>query len=402
MFNLEILPFDETYSPDDPAYAAPLPGATLGLNCPATGHTQSIAATDLFNVFWDIPLDMASGNGPLFPTTCSVTLSKPGFSTVSTTVTAQRFSVVNPYPILLSQPRPIKLYINTWGQVSGIVSSEGTPLKEVQLKLDSGQTTLTDGDGIYFFEKIPAGNHTMRVWAKGHVPIPAEPLKVSQGKTTRLDIAMQITEQADVFGVVLNEHGLPLMGARVQFYGDGTRIDEAATGSDGAFAFTVAHFGDYVDYRLDTSLARYDPSSIILGDLYSGLPLEQNVEMSYTATGGDLTTSSDVTSWTQDERWCKAYGEDEDLPLKVKILQKIGSKWCPQYQTTVDWGAFDYDLGLNYTAAGDAHTVTELLINFSNYEFISYNVNSGMWNSGGEFAFGDCRAHRLGGTHRGG
>ena len=106
--------------------------------------------------------------------------------------------------------------------------------------------------------------------------------------------------------------------------------------------------------------------------------------LNYTATGGDLTTSSRITSWAQDERWCQSYGEDEDLPLRVKILEKIGSEWCPQYQTTVDWGAFDYDLGLNYSAAGDAHTVTELLINFSNYEFISYNVNSGMWNAGGE------------------
>ena len=140
-----------------------------------------------------------------------------------------------------------------------------------------------------------------------------------------------------------------------------------------------------VIYRLDTTLNRYNDNSILLtGLLVPGLPLEQNVLLEHIASSGDLTTSSRITSWAQDERWCKSYDKDEDLPLRVKILEKIGSEWCPQYQATVDWGAFDYDLGLNYTADGDDHTVTELMISFSNYEFISYNVSSGMWHGGGE------------------
>ena len=245
MFNLEILPYDETFAPDDQADAEALPGAKLELNCPLTGYTQTIAATDLFNVFWDIPLNMAPGNGPLFPTTCSVTLSKPGFSTGSTTVTARRLSIDNPYPIFLSAARPISLYINTWGSIAGVVSSDGTPLRQVQLKLDSGQTTLTADDGSYLFEKIPAGNHTLRVWAKGHTPIPAEPVIVSQGITTPLNISMLVTERADVFGVVVNEFGLPLSGATVHFYGDDTLIAYGTTGDNGTYTFSVDPFDPF-------------------------------------------------------------------------------------------------------------------------------------------------------------
>jgi len=222
------------------------------------------------------------------------------------------------------------------------------------------------------------------VWAKGHVPIPAQPVPGQPGRNH----PVEYSHADDRAGGCVRCRGQRIWTAVVWRHGpvlrDSTLIAESHTGDDGTFAFSVAHFGDYTAYRLDAALTRYDSASIPLPGLYSGLPLEQNVTLSYTATGGDLTTSSRITSWAQDERWCKSYGADEDLPLRVKILEKIGSEWCPEYQTTVDWGAFDYDLGLNYTAAGDAHTVSELWIRFSNDEFTSYNVSSGMWNAGGK------------------
>lgn len=384
MFNLEVLPFDETFSPTDQSLAEPLSGANLILNCPTTGHQQTIASGDLFNVFWDIPLDTLPANQPLYPTTCQVTLTKAGFSSSSLDVTAQRFSVENPYAIKLSATRPVKLYINTWGNLVGTLKDkDSNPISGGILKLDSGQQTTSDGDGNFSFIKTPAGLHTLRVWAAGFTPIPNAEAIVTQGNTTTLPLTMQETKRAEVFGIVQNALTLPLAGAQVKFLKNSTQIGSLITGNDGSFSFFTEPYDKEATYQLEVSLSHYVTSTIPVS-LTPGIPLEENIVLDYADDGGDLSTSGEIKSWVQDERWCKAYGEDEDLPLRVRILQAIGSKWCPSYQTVVNWGAFDYELGLNYTEEVDGNLVTELLINFTNQEFISYNVSSGRWHSGGE------------------
>lgn len=384
MFNIEVSPFDETYAPDDRAYAEPLPGATLTLECALTSYKQQIEPGQLFNVFWDVPLNTNPANAPLYPTACEVTLTKEGYSTASSSVTAQRFSVENPYAILLA-PRPLNLYINTWGEIRGTIMDMGSSgIENALVKLNTGQETRTDAHGNFVLQKIPAGNYTLRIWAAKQQPIDAVPVAVTQGKTTTLELGMQDTERADVFGVVRNDLGLPLMGALVQFFENGSQIGSSTTGGDGSYSFSVDPFVDTATYRLDITCEHYEPSSINLVDLMPGIPLEENIVLVYIDTGGDLNTSGNIKSWVQDERWCKAYGEDEDLPLRVRILQAIGSKWCPSFQTVVNWGAFDYELGLNFTEDVSGKTVSELLISFSNEEFISYDVSSGRWHSGGE------------------
>jgi len=384
-FNLEVQTFDETDTPDNQSLAEPLMDAELTVNCDATEYKDLIDSTDSFNIFWDIPLDTSIGNAPLYPTTCTVTLSKPGYSEDSVTVTAQRYSVENPYAILLSEARPLKLYINTWGRISGFITNEGrAPIENALLKLDTGQQTTTDLDGAFAFEKIAAGDHSLRIWAANYLPIPAYALSVAQGKTCELNIPMQDTKRVDIFGVVRNSYSQALPGALVEFFGNSTLVGSTTTGNDGTFAFYVDPYEEGTTYRLDTTLSFYEPSTITLAGMVPGLPLEQDVSLTFSATGGDLSTSDSIISWKQDERWCKSYDDDEDLPLRVKILQAIGSKWCPSFQTVVNWGAFEYELGLNYTEDELGKTVNALLIHFTNEEFISYDVSSGMWHSGGE------------------
>ncbi len=383
MFNLEVLPYDETNSPTSQDLAEPLQGATLSLNCPDTAHTQTIADTDIFNIFWDIPLDLKPASAPLYATECTVTLTKPGFSSASTTVSAQRYSTENPYAILLSV-RPIELYVNTWGSLHGTIrDNNGDPIIGAMLKLDSGQQTTTDSSGAYVLEKIPAGAHTMRIWAAGFEAIPAAAVSITQGVDTQRNLTMQPTQKAEVFGVVRNTAGQALSYAQVKFKKDGSNIASLTTGDGGTFAFATDPYEDTSTYALEVSLEHYLTVTETIA-LTPGIPLEWNITLEYVDDGGDMSASGSITSWVQDERWCKAYGDDEDLPLRTIILQKIGSKWCPSFQTVVNWGAFDYALGLNYHEDVSGNTVTELLINFTNQEFISYDVSSGRWHAGGE------------------
>lgn len=382
-FNLEILSYDETFSGGDPLNAEPLVGAALTVNCEEAGYSQTIESTELFNIFWDIPLNTDPSNAPLYRTYCDVTLSKPGFSTSSVEVYAQRLSEANPYEVLLST-RPINLYINTWGEIEGVVKDQGgEPIQNALVKLAYGTEVNTGIDGSFFFEKIRAGDHTLQVWAEGFEPIQNHPLAVTQGKKSVANFSMKETQRADVFGVAVNEYNVPVPGAVVKFFEGSTEKGRKTTGNDGAFSFSVDPYQNGSTYRLVTTHQHYNDSTVTLS-LKPGLPQEHDVILQSKTGSGDRSTGGSITSWVQDERWCKAYGHDEDLPLKTKILQKIGSKWCPSFQTVVNWGAFDYQLGLNFTEDNTGKTITELLIRFTNKDFMSYDVSGGGWHSGGE------------------
>lgn len=116
------------------------------------------------------------------------------------------------------------------GSISGRVTAAdtGSPLRRVQVRLTGAElrgprTALTDPDGRYTLESLPAGRYTLSLIKPGFAQIqygqkrpqqPGTPIDVAEGQHVRnIDVAMP--RGGVIAGFVYDEFGEPVVDARV-------------------------------------------------------------------------------------------------------------------------------------------------------------------------------------------
>ncbi len=130
------------------------------------------------------------------------------------------------------------------GSVSGIVlSADGSnrpiPRARIALRpLESRQdfATISDASGRFAFTRVPSGRYTMTVTKPAYLPShygtgegvlpPGLPVTVEEGKPTG-GVTLRLVRGGVITGRVIDEHGLPVVGARIQVlqpYGEDRRL----------------------------------------------------------------------------------------------------------------------------------------------------------------------------------
>lgn len=140
-------------------------------------------------------------------------------------------------------------------RVEGALTEEGKPVAGVIVRL-AGQETETGEDGRFVFENLTAGAFALTFEAPEGMAVQGVPEKIEiahSGETVRL--SLEAIRAASAAGTVWHDadnNGLRsaaepgLSGAQVTLLdGDGGKIVETTTGSDGAFSFEGLLPGEY-------------------------------------------------------------------------------------------------------------------------------------------------------------
>ncbi|KAF0093774.1 MAG: outer membrane receptor protein [Puniceicoccaceae bacterium 5H] len=86
------------------------------------------------------------------------------------------------------------------GRIAGKIfdKATGQPIVEASLVLlDASNFTQTDAQGAYFFDGVPTGTYTVRVYKVGYEPFDVSGVEVTQGRTNSLDIALPRRESTE-------------------------------------------------------------------------------------------------------------------------------------------------------------------------------------------------------------
>lgn len=373
--DLAVAVFDETYAPNNREQAAYLIGGELRLaTLPPVNHIALITSTSAYNYFLGIPLNTA--NPPAMATSMVLTLTAPGYSTATQVVTATR-DLANPYRVNVT-PSEIKLYVNQWGVIQGTVYSGTLPLSQATVTLDTGAQVTTGADGVFRFEKVVSGTHSLEALHAGNQPTRVN-VAVSTGQTAAPSLVMPPTTRGWVRGTVWNDWGQPFAGATVELWAGGAKRASTTTGNDGRYALEVANVGAYPSYEIRASASGCKPYTSGTFALTAGIPRQLDFTLEWNVTAARLQKSGEVTSWEQEESWNKPdYGGSPIGWLLDKAVQEIQDELeLYAYEVNVWWGKYRYALGLNYSEAGGVKTVEGLGVTLNNGSLYSYNVQGG-------------------------
>ena len=121
-----------------------------------------------------------------------------------------------------------------------------------------GERTVVDVDGTFAFSGLPAGEFRVAVKARGWAAKKSEPAHLAEGAGVP-DVVVVLGGGPDLAGGVVDDRGLPVVGARVTA-GHRT-VKEATTYTDAVGQFSFGGFGDNptllrAHYRGSTSATR--------------------------------------------------------------------------------------------------------------------------------------------------
>lgn len=375
--DLGVAVFDETYAPNNREQAAHLIGGELRLaTLPPVSHTALITSTNAYNYFLGIPLNTA--NPPAMATSMVLTLTAPGYSIATQVVTATR-DLANPYRVNVT-PSEIKLYVNQWGVIQGTVYSGTLPLSQATVMLDTGAQVTTGADGVFRFEKVVSGTHSLEALHAGNQPTRVN-VAVSTGQTAAPSLVMPPTTKGWVRGTVWNDWGQPFAGATVELWAGGAKRASTTTGSDGRYALEVADVGAYPSYEIRASASGCKPYASGTFALTAGIPRQLDFTLEWNVTAARLQKSGEVTSWEQEESWNKPDYGGSPIGWLLPFLQEIQTD-VDSFQVDVWWGKYRYALGLNYSEAGGVKTVEGLGVTLNNGSLYSYNVEGSGYEAG--------------------
>lgn len=178
------------------------------------------------------------------------------------------------------------------GSVSGVVlaadgSNRPIPRARVMLRpLESRQdfATLSDPSGRFVFSRVPAGRYTMTVTKSAYLPShygtgegvlpPGLPVTVEEGKPAG-GLTLRLVRGGVITGRVIDEHGLPVVGARIQVlqpFGDDRRLlpivitGAPITDDHGVYRIYGLQAGSYA-VAAQTGAGSGLPSIQMIGDL---------------------------------------------------------------------------------------------------------------------------------------
>ncbi|MFC4440304.1 MULTISPECIES: carboxypeptidase regulatory-like domain-containing protein [Natrialbaceae] len=153
------------------------------------------------------------------------------------------------------------------GDVVGTVVDDqtGDPIENATVELGTGDETytdVTDVDGAYTLENVPAGEHEITVTAEGYAE-KTDTVEVPEDGTITKDIGLH-TESGAISGqVTASDDGAPVENATVVAENDDGGIYEATTDANGEYTLENVSAGTYVVNVADTPPG-YQPDEIVV------------------------------------------------------------------------------------------------------------------------------------------
>jgi hypothetical protein len=178
----------------------------------------------------------------------------------------------------------------------------------VEVTLSSGQSTLTDGDGNYFFGSLPPGKYTVTPSYQNNVFKPAERVLTLDSNTELTDMVMY-PPVYDIRGRVMHANGSPMAGVEVQL----NESDIAITGADGIFSFDNRDPDDY-------TLTPISPEYSYLPEQRS-LSAEEEVFQTFYALPQPVVDTLLPNSATQ-----ISFEDTQGLPTQITFPQGLGEE----------------------------------------------------------------------------
>lgn len=124
----------------------------------------------------------------------------------------------------------------------GTVTAEGEAVPGVTIKAQSEDTgevsmTLTNADGNFTFQRLPAGRYKVEVTLEGFAALSQEvTLNVGRNTTLEFEILPVATPITGVlWGAIKNQNGSPIAGANVTFKGPDDKERRTEAESDGGY-----------------------------------------------------------------------------------------------------------------------------------------------------------------------
>jgi uncharacterized GH25 family protein len=172
-----------------------------------------------------------------------VVASAPGYVSARLNVTVEEGKALGGVELKLDGG------VHLTGRVTG---PDGTPLSDVSVRVDASRsgafmsfgpdtTAVTDANGEYSLESLPAGEETIAFVHADYVP--ARKQVTLKGRETKLDV--QLSAGQRVTGMVVTEAGAPVADAQVSAHGSGMRGGGARTAADGTFEMEALPPGRY-------------------------------------------------------------------------------------------------------------------------------------------------------------
>ena len=183
------------------------------------------------------------------------------------------------------------------GCVSGVVRCNGEGVKGVTLSTeDGGFTAVTDEQGRYTLEYLPAGTHSITISALGYEDLP-ESVDVTELTTVNKDFEIKALPVYSVSGKVVGAEGKPVEGAEVTL--GGYNAYSTATGADGAFSVpSVFSHDGYSLVIAKNNLVSYSTTLDVTSDVDCGeISLADNVKAPYRVSVEELDNQTAQVSW---------------------------------------------------------------------------------------------------------
>jgi hypothetical protein len=211
----------------DDATGNPIGGAQV--KAYLNGTVLKASATTAADGTYTISRDLPAG-------TYSVSAGRIGYVTLTKTdipVVAGQTTIVNFYHLVKS------------GMITGGVKEDGTgnPIGGAQVRAYLNGTVLkasatTAADGTYTISRdLPAGTYGVSAGRSGYITYTKTGVVVPQGVTTIVNFYHLVKSGIITGGVKDDGTGLPIAGAEVKAYLNGTTLKATAvTGADGAYA----------------------------------------------------------------------------------------------------------------------------------------------------------------------
>ncbi|SEQ53355.1 beta-sandwich domain-containing protein [Natrinema salaciae] len=166
------------------------------------------------------------------------------------------------------------------GTVAGTVSDDttGSPVANATVELERDDETyvgVTDADGTYAVEDVPAGEYTLTVAATGYEAV-TDTVTVLENETVTKHVELRATAATMSGQVTASDDGTPVANVTVAAENDDGEVFEATTDANGTYALTDVSAGTYVVDVADTPPG-YRPEKIVTvapGEHVTGVDFE--------------------------------------------------------------------------------------------------------------------------------
>ncbi|WP_255170997.1 S8 family serine peptidase [Natrononativus amylolyticus] len=195
---------------------------------------------------------------------------------------------------------PVTIEDATTGDVVGTVYADdtGDPIENATVELEANNETyadVTDDDGAYALEGVPAGEYEITVTADGYED-QTDTVEVPEGDTVTQDFWLDAeTESGAISGeVTASDDGAPVENVTIVAENDVGEVYEATTDADGAYTLENLTPGTYVVNVADVPPG-YQPDEIVSvgpGEHVEGVDFE--VDRTDGAIDGYVTNAAGV------------------------------------------------------------------------------------------------------------